>query len=230
MDMVTKSDILVRKCVAEFIGTFALVFAGTGAIIVNDLSGGSITNLGIGLTFGLIVSVMIFSLGHVSGAHINPAVTLAFVVTREFPATYLFPYWIAQILGAMTASFILLYMIGDFAQLGATVPSGSAGQSLLMEFLLSFILMFVIMSVATDVRAVGSSAALAIGGTVALEAIFAGHISGASMNPARSIGPMIAAGVWSHQWIYVIGPILGACAGGFSYQWLRGEEGLKKIN
>jgi MIP family channel proteins len=221
---------IFRRCVAEFIGTFALVFAGTGAIIFNEITDGSITPVGVGLTFGLIVSVMIFSIGHISGAHINPAVTFAFVLTREFPASNLLFYWSAQILGAITASFILLMLIGDVAQLGATVPSGSAFQSLVMEFILSFILMFVIMSVATDVRSVAGFGALAIGATIALEAIFAGHISGASMNPARSIGPMLIAGVWSNQWIYIFGPILGASAGAFCYQWLRGAEWRKSSN
>jgi MIP family channel proteins len=221
---------LLRKCVAEFIGTFALVFAGTGAIMINEISGGSINSVGIGLTFGLIVTVMIFSIGHVSGAHINPAVTFAFVVSQEFPASNLLFYWLSQILGAIAASLLLLNLFGDIAQLGATVPLGSASQSLVMEFILSFILMFVIMSVATDVRAVGSSAAIAIGATVALEAIFAGHISGASMNPARSIGPMLVSGIWTHQWIYIVGPALGTSVGGFCYKWLRGVEGRKLLD
>jgi MIP family channel proteins len=206
--------------VAELVGTFALVFAGCGAIVIDAVSGGQVTHVGVGLTFGSIVAVMIFATGHLSGAHINPAVTLAFAIFRHFPRRLVVGYWLAQLAGGLAAAMLLFAMFGNVAHLGATLPSGSPEQSLILETILTAILMFVIMAVATDKRS-ASPAALAIGGTVALEAIFAGPISGASMNPARSLAPALVANVLTYQWIYVIGPLVGAAIGAGLYEIVR---------
>jgi MIP family channel proteins len=212
-----------RRALAELVGTFALVFAGTGAITIDAYTGGAVTHVGIGLTFGLIVMVMIYAIGHISGAHINPAVTLAFATTRHFPMRLVPVYLAAQFAGAVLASLTLRGMFGTAGSLGATVPRGSAGQSFLLEIVLTVFLMFVIMAVATDVRAVGQSAAIAIGGTVGLEALFAGPISGASMNPARSLAPALVSWTWTSQWLYIVGPIVGALIGALVYSAVRGE-------
>jgi MIP family channel proteins len=212
--------------VAEGLGTFGLVFAGCGAIMIDTLSGGQITHVGVGLVFGLIITVMIYAFGHISGAHFNPAVTLAFVLVRHFPVRRLIGYWIAQLLGATLAAGCLRLLFGNVAHLGATLPTGSGGawQSFGLEALLTFFLMIVIMAMATDTRAVGQAAALAIGATVALEALFAGPICGASMNPVRSLGPALLSGTWTAQWVYLIAPPLGAVAGALLYRWMREAE------
>lgn len=218
---------------AEGIGTFGLVFAGCGAVMINEISHGQITHVGIGLVFGLIIAVMIYAFGHISGAHFNPAVTLAFVLVRHFPVRRLWLYWGAQLLGAILAALCLRFLLGDVVHLGTTLPaeSGNAWQAFAFEALLTFFLMVVIMAMATDTRAVGQAAALAIGSTVALEALFAGPISGASMNPARSLGPALVSGTWSAQWVYLIAPLLGAVAGAFLYRWIReaGKLSLQHI-
>jgi MIP family channel proteins len=214
----------MHRLLAEYIGTFALVFAGTGAIVIDAETGGGVGHIGIGLTFGLVIMVMIYAVGHISGAHFNPAVTLGFAVGRHFSWALVPRYWAAQLLGAVTASLLLRAMFGDTANLGATLPYGSAQQSFVLEAVLTFLLKFVITSVATDVRAVGQAAAIAIGGTIGLEALFAGPISGASMNPARSLAPALVSWTWTDQWLYVLGPALGAIAGVIAYQFVRGEE------
>jgi MIP family channel proteins len=214
----------MHRLAAEFVGTFGLVFAGTGAVIINAVTGGGVSHVGIGLTFGLIVMVMIYAFGHVSGAHLNPAVTLAFAAGRHFPWPLVPLYWAAQLAGGITASLTHKALFGDIAHLGATLPWGSAGQSFGLEIVLTLILMVVITSVATDTRAVGQAAAIAIGGTIGLEAIFAGPISGASMNPARSLAPAIVSWTWQDQWLYVAGPALGAVIGVFIYNWIRNGE------
>jgi aquaporin NIP len=206
---------------AEFLGTFALVFAGPGAAVVNAYTNGGVTPVGIGLTFGLIVGAMIYAIGHISGAHINPAVTLAFTVTRHFPLRDLPGYLLAQLAGAAAASLVTKGLYGNVAHLGATLPSHGVGQAAVLEGLLTFFLMFVIMSVATDVRAVGEAAAIAFGGYVALAATFAGPIAGASMNPARSFGPALVSNDWSSWWAYWLGPIVGALLGALAYQLVR---------
>ena len=208
---------------AEGIGTFGLVFAGCGAIMIDALSKGQITHVGVGLVFGLIITVMIYALGHISGAHFNPAVTLGFVLARHFPLKRLPGYWLAQICGAILAAGCLRLLLGNVANLGTTLPMGSGGawQSFGLEALLTFFLMFVIMAVATDTRAVGQAAALAIGSTVGLEAIFAGPINGASMNPARSLAPALVSWTWTAQWVYLVAPLLGAVAGALVYRWLH---------
>lgn len=217
----------MHKLAAEGVGTFALVFAGTGAVVIDAATGGGVGHVGIGLTFGLVIMVMIYAVGHVSGAHFNPAVTLAFAVGRHFPWALVPRYWAAQLLGGVAASLLLRGMFGTTAQLGATLPVGSAQRSFLLEAVLTFLLMFVVTSVATDVRAVGQAAAIAIGGTVGLEALFAGPISGASMNLARSLAPALVAWTWADQWLYVAGPMLGAVAGALAYQAVRGRSGEK---
>jgi len=211
---------LLRRCGAELVGTYALVTAGCGAIMVNTLTG-ALTHVGVALTFGLIIVVMIAATGHLSGAHFNPAVTAAFALTRHFPWHEVPAYVLAQVGGAILGAGTLLALFGPVANLGATLPSGSGLQSFLLEILLTAVLMFVIMAVATDTRAVGELAALAIGFTVALDALWGGPISGASMNPARSFGPALLSGAWQDHWAYWVGPLIGAALGALVYQWLR---------
>jgi MIP family channel proteins len=213
----------MHRLAAESVGAFALVFAGTGAVVIDAETGGGIGHVGIGMTFGLVIMVMIYAVGHISGAHFNPAVTLGFAVGRHFPWPDVPRYWAAQLLGGVTASLLLRGMFGTTAHLGATLPVGSARRSFLLEAVLTFLLMFVITSVATDVRAVGQAAAIAIGGTIGLEALFAGPISGASMNPARSLAPALVSWTWADQWLYVVGPMLGAVVGVMAYQLVRGD-------
>lgn len=219
----TDAPPLGRALVAEAIGTFALVFAGCGAIVV-DATTEALGHLGVALSFGLVIMAMIYAVGHISGAHFNPAVTFAFALTRHFPRARAAAYWGAQLTGALLAAALLRGSLGDHAHVGATLPSGSQGQAFLWEFVLTFFLMFVIMAVATDSRAVGEAAAIAIGGTVALDALFGGPISGASMNPARSIGPAIVSGDLHGLWLYIVAPVCGAALAGFTYQYLRGER------
>lgn len=201
--------------VAESIGTFALVFAGCGAIAVGTLS-----PAGVAATFGLAIMAMIYSLGHVSGAHFNPAVTAAFAVGRHFPMARVLPYWAAQAAGAIAAAGLLRLTLGD-VPLGVTHPAGSEIQALVWEVVLTFFLMLVIVAVATDTRAVDQGAAIAIGGAVALGALVGGPISGASMNPARSLGPAIVSGDLPDLWIYLVAPPLGAIAAALVYRYLR---------
>jgi len=214
---------LPNALAAEAIGTFALVFAGCGAVMV-EAETGALGHAGVAVTFGLAIMVMIYAVGHVSGAHFNPAVTFAFALTRHFPWARAAAYWTAQAAGALVAAAILRGSLGDVANVGATLPSGSKGQSFLWEAVLTFFLMFVIMAVATDTRAVGEAAAIAIGGTVALDALFGGPISGASMNPARSLGPALVSGEVAALWLYVLAPLLGAAVGALAYQFVRGER------
>lgn len=199
----------MKNYLSEYIGTFLLVFCGTGAIIIDGQTGGAITHLGIAITFGLIVMVMIYSLGEISGAHINPAVTIAFAVAGRFATKKVLPYLIAQCAGAISASYLLFFILPGSDNMGATIPSGTAMQSLIFECILSFILMLVILRVSTGAKEKGITAGMAIGSVVLLEAIFAGPVSGASMNPARSLGPAVVAGNYTHLWIYFAGPLAG---------------------
>ncbi len=213
---------LRRRALAEALATFALVFAGCGAIVVNSERAESLGEVGIAAVFGLVIMAMIYAIGHLSGAHINPAVTLAFVATRHFPIREAAWYVPAQLVGAVAAAGLLdLLWAGTPADLGATVPSVGVWSALGYELVLTAILMFVITAVATDTRAVGAAAAIAIGGTVALDSLFGGGVTGASMNPARSFGPAFVAQQWTDFWIYVVGPLAGAGAGAFAYLVVR---------
>ena len=214
---------LARRVAAEALGTFALVFFGAGAIMVATKSS-AFGQLGIALAFGLVITTMIYALGHISGAHFNPAVSFAFALSRHFPWSRVGAYWLGQCLGAIAAALLLRASLGDIADVGATQPSGSDAQSFLWEVVLTFFLMLVIMAVATDTRAVGEAAAIAVGGTVGLCALVGGPVSGASMNPARSLGPALAAGELDSLWIYLLAPLLGAALGAVTYQFLRGEH------
>jgi MIP family channel proteins len=216
---------LWRRSAAEALAAFALVFAGCGAIVADARYDGALGVVGISLVFGLVVMVMVYATGHLSGAHINPAVTIAFTATRHFALRDAAAYVAAQLAGAVVAALLLLAVWTDApAALGATVPSVGVGSAFVYELVLTAFLMFVIMAVATDTRAVGAAAAIAIGGTVGLDALFGGPVTGASMNPARSFGPALAAGEWQDFWIYVAGPVAGAALGALAYQLVRGPR------
>jgi MIP family channel proteins len=203
---------------------FALVFAGCGAIVANTRYEGALGTVGVGIVFGLVIMVMVYATGHLSGAHINPAVTTAFALTRHLPGRDAVAYVVAQVSGATAGALLLLAIWPDEpAQLGATLPSVGEGSAFVYEAVLTAFLMFVIMAVATDTRAVGAAAAIAIGATVGLDAIFGGPVTGASMNPARSLGPALAASEWQSFWLYVLGPLVGAALGALAYQLVRGE-------
>lgn len=219
-----------REAVTEGIGTFILVFAGTGAVMVNQITNGAITHLGISFVFGAVVAALIYATGHISDAHINPAVTLAFWATGFFPRQKVLPYIFAQCFGAIAASTLLLFTLGSVANLGATLPLNDNGfQSLVLETLLTFILMFVILGSGLDRRAPIGFAGLAIGLTVGLEAAFLGPITGASMNPARSLGPAVVAGIWQYHWVYWVAPILGAQLAVIVYRYLsRGFRDIER--
>lgn len=200
----------MKKYLAELIGTFAILFCGTGAIIINDLSGGVITHAGVAATFGLIVAAMIYTLGEMSGAHFNPAVTIAFWAAKTFPTKELLPYILSQSIGAFLATLTLRFLFPNHVTLGATIPAGVASQSFILEAILSFILMLTILNVAKGSKEQGMFAGLAIGSVVLLEAMFAGPISGASMNPIRSLSPALVSGQIHYLWIYLTAPFVGA--------------------
>ena len=214
---------LVRILTAEAIGTFALVFAGCGAVMV-DAKTHELGHVGVAITFGLVIMFGIYAVGHISGAHFNAAVTFAFAVTRHFPWRRAVAYWCAQLVGAVAAAALLRASLGNVAHVGATLPSGSQGQSFVWELVMSAFLMFVVLAVATDTRAVGEAAAIAIGGTIGLDAMFGGPVSGASMNPMRSLGPALVSGDLHALWLYLVAPVVGASAGGLAYQFVRGEQ------
>jgi aquaporin NIP len=214
----------VKKFVAEFIGTFALVFAGTGAIVVNETSGGVISHVGIALTFGLIVLAMIYAIGDVSGAHINPAVTFGFCLAGRFSFSEAVPYVISQCSGALLASVSLRFLFPGNVLLGGTVPTGTEIQSFVFEFLLTALLMFVILSVSTGAKEKGITAGIAIGAVIALEAMFAGPICGASMNPARSLAPALVSGHRTGLWLYLTAPFLGAAMGVLCCRCVREKD------
>jgi aquaporin Z len=203
----------MRIYFAELLGTFTLVFAGTGAIIINNISGGSISHVGIALTFGLVVMAMIYTLGDVSGAHLNPAVSFGFWIAGRFPSRKVLPYVISQCLGALLASIILRLLFPQHPTLGATLPAGSLAQSFVLEIILAFFLMFVIINVSIGAKEKGLMAGVAIGAMVGLEAMFAGSITGASMNPARSLAPAVVSGNIRELWIYILAPLVGAYLG-----------------
>jgi aquaporin NIP len=216
---------LMRRSVAEALGAFALVFAGCGAIVTDTHTHGALGVVGVSLVFGLVILAGIAALGHVSGAHFNPAVTLSFFLTRHLPGRDALAYLVGQLAGA-TAAALLLWAIwpSQPADLGATVPSIAAGRAVILELVMSGLLMLVILSVATDTRALGAPAAIAIGATIGLDALFGGPLTGASMNPARSFAPALVSGQWRDFWVYLAGPLIGAPLGAFAYQFVRGEH------
>ena len=220
---------MTKKLFAEAIGTFCLVFAGTGAIIIDEATRGTVSHVGVALTFGLVVLAMIYSIGDISGAHLNPAVTLGFFVARRFEARLVLPYIACQILGALAASAILHVLFPLNTLLGATLPLGSSLQSFVLELILTCILMFVILSVSTGAKEKGITAGIAIGGVIALEALFAGPICGASMNPARSLAPALLSRHLEHLWIYLAAPIIGAVAAVVSCRCVQ-EDGCCRAN
>jgi MIP family channel proteins len=207
--------------IAEFIGTFFLVFFGCGAAILAGLKPETMSHSGVSVVFGGVVSVMIYATGHISGAHFNPAVTLSFWITKKFPSSRVIGYLLSQISGALLASFIHMIIWGTNHSFGETSFDSSIAIGFMVEFILSFVLMFVIHAVATDSRAVGELAGIAIGSTVAICAFVGGPLTGASMNPARSIAPAIFSGELSLLWVYIVSPILGAMAGAVVYEWIK---------
>ena len=214
----------MKKYWAELFGTYILVFVGTGAIMINEITGGEVSHLGVGLSFGLVVMAMIYAIGDISGAHINPAVTLAFSVAKRFPKNQILPYISFQLVGAILASASLYFMFPEANTMGETLPlKGNWLQSFMLELVLTFILMFVVLNVSTGAKEKGVTAALAIGGVVAFEATFAGPISGASMNPARSIAPALLSGDLTHLWLYVVATTLGAVLAVYSCRLVQNK-------
>ena len=219
---------MIRKYAAELIGTFGLVFCGTGAIIVDQQTNGTIEHIGVAITFGLIVLAMIYTFGETSGAHFNPAVTLGFAIAKRFDTKQILPYIISQITGAFLATIVLKFLFPDNANLGSTLPAGSQMQSFILEFILTYFLMLVIINVSHGSKEVGVLAGIAIGATVGLEAMFAGPICGASMNPARSLAPAIVSGNIQTLWIYLTAPILGAIAATLTWRIMNDKTQNKK--
>jgi len=213
----------MRAYFAEFIGTYALVFCGTGALIINDISNGAIGHQGVAITFGAIVMVMIYALGNISGAHINPAVSISFAFTSKFNRKDLTPYCIAQIMGALFASFTLAFLFPDHLTLGTTIPYSSWQQSFVLEIILTYFLILVILLVSQN-KALNQFSGISIGGTVLLEALFAGPITGASMNPARSIAPALVSGNTSLLWVYIFAPITGALLATGTWAIIKEQE------
>jgi aquaporin Z len=214
----------MRRYISEIIGTFAIVFCGTGAIIINQETGGTITHVGVAFTFGLIVMSMIYALGNISGAHFNPAVTIAFTVAKKFDTKDVFPYIISQIFGAVLASFTLHLLFPANEFLGSTLPTGSNFQSFVLEFILTFLLMMVILNVAHGSKEQGMFAGLAIGSVVTLEAMFAGPICGASMNPVRSLAPALVSTHLEHLWLYLLAPTLGAITSVIIWKYINQKQ------
>lgn len=214
----------MKRYLSELIGTYGLVFCGTGAIIINDITGGEISHPGVAVTFGLIVMAMIYAFGDISGAHINPAVTIAFYFSGRFPGKEALPYILSQFIGAVLASGTLKLLFPAHLTLGATFPAGSAMQSFFLESILTFFLMLVIINVSTGSKEKGVMAGIAIGSVVLLEAMFAGPICGASMNPVRSVAPALVSGQTQHLWIYLIAPVLGAVMAIFGCKGVKEKE------
>lgn len=209
-----------KKLISEFLGTYFLVFAGTGAIVINELTQ-SLTHIGIAITFGLVVMALIYTFGHISGAHFNPAVTMGFLLNGDIKKREAIFYILSQFLAGISASLTMVLLFGNVASLGATLPKDTWSQSFILEFILTFFLMLVIFGSAVHGKAVKSFAGIAIGATVGLEAMFAGPISGASMNPARSLGPALVSGTFEHLWIYLVATTLGALMAAMIYKTLH---------
>ncbi|MHB8259891.1 MAG: MIP/aquaporin family protein [Bacteroidia bacterium] len=216
----------MKKYIAEFVGTFALVFCGTGAVIINQQTGGQVSNVGIAITFGLIITAMIYTFGETSGAHFNPAVTLGFYTAGLFNAKEIFPYIASQVVGAIAASGLLKLLFPENLTLGTTLPSGSPMQSFILECVLGFLLMLVILFTSQGSKEIGVMAGIAIGSTILLEAMFAGPISGASMNPARSLAPAIVSGNLTSLWVYLTAPIVGAMVATLVFRITREDKSI----
>jgi aquaporin NIP len=215
-----------RRALAEGIGTFFLVLIGPGAVMVDAYTHGALGPTGIALAFALVVVALVYALGHLSGAHINPAVTVAFWSVGRFSGRDVPPYLVAQCLGAILASIVMRFVLGPIGDAGATLPHVGLARSFLIECLLSFVLMLVIMAVATDSRVANGSAGVAVGFTVGFCALL-GPLTGASMNPARSLGPAVVGGIWNGHWIYWVAPITGMMAAGRTYNYLRPAAGSR---
>ena len=214
----------MKNYIAEFIGTFAMVFCGTGAMIINEVTGGDVTHVGIGITWGLIVMAMIYAFGEISGAHFNPAVSIAFAYAKKFSWKEVPTYIFFQIAGAFAASLLLMWLFPKSELLGATIPSVDVWRAFVLELILTFFLMVVIINVSTGSKEVGMMAGIAIGGVVLLEALFAGPITNASMNPARSLAPNIVSGNIEGIWLYILAPIIGALLAVVSCKFVKHEN------
>ena len=214
----------MRKYIAELVGTFALVFCGTGAIIIDQATNGGVSHVGIAITFGLIIMAMIYALGDVSGAHMNPAVTIAFTIAGRFKLKEVIPYVVSQVIGAMIATGTLRYLFPSSELLGTTLPAGPEMQSFILEFIMTFFLMLVIINVATGSKEQGMFAGIAIGGTITLDALFGGQITGAGLNPARSFAPALISGHMEHLWLYILAPIAGAAFAIPVFKIIHGKE------
>ncbi len=223
--MTTHVDL--RRLIAEAVGTFFLVLIGPGAVMVDAYSGGALGHAGVALAFAFVVTAMVYALGHLSGAHINPAVTIGFWSVRRFPGREVVPYVVAQALGAVAASALLRALLGPGGHVGATLPAVSVGRAFAVEWLLSFALMFVIMAVATDERVANGFGGIAVGLTVGFCALMGGPLTGASMNPARSLGPALVAAEWTAHWIYWIAPLTGMVVAARLYEFLRGAAAVR---
>ncbi|HEV2528756.1 MAG TPA: MIP/aquaporin family protein [Thermomicrobiales bacterium] len=221
--MVTED--LARRLAAELIGTFLLVFIGCGAVVTNTVNADGASGLiSIAFAFGFALMVIVYAIGHISGAHVNPAVSLGLVITRRFPAAELLPYWVAQVVGALIAAAVLRLTFDNVAHLGTTMPTQTTADALVVELVMTAVLVFVVCGVATDKRAPAAAAGLAIGGAVVLNILVAGPISGGSVNPARSIGPAVMSGEMGDLWIYLVAPLVGGVIGAMAYQLIRGAE------
>lgn len=226
MLLTLKTNTMSRNYIIEVIGTFFLVFVGCGSMVIDTEMGGAISHVGVAMCWGLIVMVLIYSIGDISGAHLNPAVTIGFWIAKRFSGKEVIPYLIAQLIGALVAAYSLKLLFPLNETLGASLPSGTWQQSFVFEVILTFLLMFVILNVSSGAKEKGIMAGAAIGATVGLEAMFAGPICGASMNPARSIGPALASGQTQYLWIYIVATILGAVLAAFAFQFTRKKEHL----
>lgn len=214
----------MKNYIAEFIGTFAMIFCGTGAMTINEVTGGSVTHVGIGITWGLIVMAMIYAFGEISGAHFNPAVSIAFAYAKKFSWKEVPKYILFQVAGAFTASLLLMWLFPKSELLGATIPTVDVWRAFVLELILTFFLMVVIINVSTGSKEIGMMAGIAIGSVVLLEAIFAGPITNASMNPARSLAPNIVSGNIKGLWLYILAPIIGALLAVVSCKFVKHEN------
>ncbi len=214
----------MKNYISEFIGTFAMIFCGTGAMTINEITGGDVTHVGIGITWGLIVMAMIYAFGEISGAHFNPAVSIAFAYAKKFSWKEVPKYIFFQVAGAFAASLLLMWLFPKSELLGATIPTVDVWRAFVLELILTFFLMVVIINVSTGSKEVGMMAGIAIGSVVLLEALFAGPITNASMNPARSLAPNIVSGNIKELWLYILAPIIGALLAVLSCKFVKHEN------